>query len=360
MLGYLNRAVPLEQLSLESAENEKFVRLVTDIRSFAADELGLAMSKNYTTYVVLDRDYLAAVVSASARDSFKRYEWYFPVVGSMPYKGFFDIEEAKKELIKLEKKNLDVWIRAVDAFSTLGWFKDPLYSYMRNYSPGRLANLIIHELVHATVFIKGQVQFNEELAEFIGSEGAKLYVESRYGADSGEYKEIFTNNNEYENFLKFIQGLIAELDAIYSSDISKEDKLLKKEKVINAAQERFEAEYEKYFSSDNYRGFSKLHINNAYLELFRLYHDKDNFYEDLYKRAGQNLPAFISAAKTITKKGDPRAQLEKALLRNYNPNQHTPPQSSGVCCSHKVLVSGFIPYDRPRGAGYETLATNQE
>jgi len=309
LLGYLNRAVPLEK-----TDNEEFVNTVNDIRKFAMEELGLAMSKNYTRYVELDRDYLAAVVSASAKDSFRRHEWRFPIVGSMPYKGFFNIEDARKERTKLEKKDLDVWVRKVDAFSTLGWFKDPLYSYMRDYSVGRLADLIIHELVHATVFIKGQVKFNEELAEFIGSEGARLYVESRYGADSEEYRESFSSDGEYKKYVAFIQELIADLDKLYSSEIDRAAKLTEKEKIILAAKERFNAEYDTRFSSDNYRGFSTLPVNNAYLELYRIYHAQDNFYSDLYERSKKTLPDFVAAAKTITKKGDPRAQLEKALV----------------------------------------------
>jgi len=311
LLSYLNRAVPLEK-----TDNEEFVNMVNDIRKFAMEELGLAMSKNYTRYVELDRDYLAAVVSASAKDSFRRHEWHFPVVGAMPYKGFFNIEDARKERTKLEKKDLDVWVRKVDAFSTLGWFKDPLYSYMSGYSVGRLADLIIHELVHATVFIKGQVKFNEELAEFIGSEGAKLYVESRYGADSKEYRESFSSDGEYKNYVAFIQELIKELDGLYSKEIDRETKLKEKEKIILAAKERFNAEYETRFSSDNYRGFSTLPVNNAYLELYRLYHAQDNFYSDLFERSGRDLRTFAAAAKTITKKGDPKVQLEKALLKN--------------------------------------------
>jgi len=311
LLGYLNRAIPLEK-----TDNEEFVNLVNDIRKFAMEELGLAMSKNYTRYVELDRDYLAAVVSASAKDSFRRHEWRFPIVGAMPYKGFFNIEDARKERTKLEKKDLDVWVRKVDAFSTLGWFKDPLYSYMSGYSVGRLADLIIHELVHATVFIKGQVKFNEELAEFIGSEGAKLYVESRYGADSKEYRESFSSDGEYKKYVAFIQELIAELDGLYSREIDRETKLIEKEKIILAAKERFNAEYETRFSSDSYRGFSTLPVNNAYLELYRIYHAQDNFYSDLYERSGKTLPVFVAAAKKIIKKGDPKIQLEKALLNN--------------------------------------------
>jgi len=311
MLGYLNRAVLLEKTS-----NADFIMQVFDIRRFAMEELGLAMSKNYTRYVELDRDYLAAVVSASAKDSFKRHEWRFPVVGAMPYKGFFNIEDARKERVKLEKKDLDIWIRSVDAFSTLGWFKDPLYSYMRDYSTWRLADLIIHELVHATVFIKGQVKFNEELAEFIGSEGSRLYIETRYGEDSEEYRKMLASKGDSKKFIEFIQELITELNTIYtnSDSINREEILLKKEAIITAAKERFEAEYDSRFSNDNYRGFSAMPINNAYLELYRLYYDEDNFFADIYERSGQNLPAFIAAAKKLTKKGNPRTQLENALF----------------------------------------------
>jgi len=309
MLGYLHRAIPLEE-----ADDEKFIHLVTDIRNFAMNDLGLAMSKNYTRYVELDRSYLAAVVSASARDSFRRHEWNFPVVGRMPYKGFFDIEDARKERTKLEKEDLDVWIRGVDAFSTLGWFRDPLYSYMRDYSPSRLANLIIHELVHATVFIKGQVKFNEELAEFIGSEGMRLYIESRYGVDSAEYRQMLESEKDSNTFVTFLQGLISELETLYSGTSGREEILLEKERIINAAKQQFYDEYENMFSSDNYRGFSELPINNAYLEIFRLYYTDDNFYTDLYERTGSDLIAFINAAKLITRKGNPRIQLEEKLL----------------------------------------------
>ncbi|MDR0444404.1 MAG: aminopeptidase [Treponema sp.] len=319
MLGYLNRAIPLGQLSSENEADAEFVRLVQDIRYFAMEELGLKMSKNYTSYVQLDRGYLAAVVSASAPDSFTRHDWHFPVVGAMPYKGFFNAEDARKERTKLEKKGLDVWVRGVDAFSTLGWFKDPLYSYMRDYSPSRLADLLIHELLHATVFIKGQVKFNEELAEFIGSEGARLYVESRFGADSEEYKGMFASDTDGKKFVEFIRELIAELDALYKTALDREEKLKEKERIITAAKERFDSEYESRFSNDNYRGFSDLPVNNAYLELYRLYHAEDNFYAELYERSGRNLPAFVAAAKTVTKKnGNPRLQLEKALTAGYN------------------------------------------
>jgi len=309
MLGYLNSSVPLDKI-----DDAEFIRLVADIRVFAIEELGLKNSKNYTRYVEINRDYLAAVVSASKKDSFRRHEWRFPIVGSVPYKGFFNIEGARKESLKLEKKDLDVWIRPVTAFSTLGWFKDPLYSYMRKYSPSRLADLIIHELVHSTVFFKSKMNFNEEIAEFIGTEGSRLYIESRYGIDSKEYRDMTDSDSNGKNFVAFLQELIAELDTLYSSSKSREEKLTEKESIIKTAKDRYESEYDNRFTNENYRFLIEQPINNAYLELYRLYHTEDNFYDDLFDRAGRDLKAFIAAAKKITKKGNPREQLEDALF----------------------------------------------
>ena len=324
MLGYINRAVPLESLlepeigGGENSEAEKkrmFVERVQDIRRFAFEELGLKMSKNYTRYVDIDRDYLVAVVSASAADSFTRHEWKYPVVGALPYKGFFNIEDARNERAKLEKKGLDVWIRKVDAFSTLGWLNDPLFSYMRKYPIYRLADMIFHESTHATVFIKGQAKFNEELAEFVGSEGARLYMESRFGVDSAQYKAMLATDGEYGRYVAFINELIAELQILYESGLDREEKLRKKERIIKAAQSRFEAEYESRFAGENYRGFSTLPVNNAYLEVYRLYYSDDDYIAGLYKRSGKTLPQFIDAAKSMPKKGNSggRERLAKAL-----------------------------------------------
>jgi predicted aminopeptidase len=191
---------------------------------------------------------------------------------------------------------------------------------MRDYSVDRLVDLIIHESVHATVFVKGEAQFNEELAEFVGSEGARLYMESRFGVDSEEYMAMLASGEDNRRYVAFIQELITELEAVYESGArnaeDRGEKLLEKERVINAAKERFAAEYDDRFTSDRYRGFPDLPVNNAYLELFRLYHAEDDFFADLYERSGKDLPAFIAAAKTLSKKRprtDMRQNLTEAL-----------------------------------------------
>ncbi|MCL2831955.1 MAG: aminopeptidase [Treponema sp.] len=333
MLGYLNRAIPLEDLltaktfdgssaaasdeALAKAEdNRLFAERAQDIRGFAMNDLGLKESKNYTKYVELDRDYLAAVVSACAKDSFTRYEWWFPIVGSVPYKGFFNIEDARKERQNLEKKDLDVWIRGVDAFSTLGWFADPLYSYMKNYPPQELADLIIHELVHATIYLKNYSQFNEELAEFIGSEGSRLYMLKTYGSTAEEEMEKEAADNSADNaaFVLYIQNLIAQLDSMYNNPgLSREEKLNQKSIIISEAQARFMESYDQKYKTQNYRGFGDMQINNAYLDLYRLYYERNNWFRDVYEKSGSDLKTFIAAAKTLKGKDDPRIELQKAL-----------------------------------------------
>ena len=312
MLGYLRAAVPLESL-LESPDHEsrRFVEQVLDIRRFALDTLGLKAGDNYTRYVALDRNYLASVVSASAPDSFTPHTWWFPVVGSVPYKGFFNPQDAAKEGKKLRNRGLDVWIRRVDAFSTLGWFSDPLYSYMRDYPAYRLADLIIHETLHATVYLKGQSRFNEELAEFVGREGARRYIIETFGVDSPEHEEMVSEETDSRAFIGFIQGIIAELEALYAEERDTAYTLGRKEEIIAAAQSRFEAGYDGLFKTGDYRGFSALAVNNGYFELFRLYYAGGDYLEDLYERSGRDLPRFIAAAKTI--KGDPRNRLREAL-----------------------------------------------
>jgi predicted aminopeptidase len=328
MLGYLGKAVPLEEFAAESTDSDTlaFVERVEDIRRFALEELGLKASKNYTRYVELDRDYLAAVVSACAADSFTRHEWHFPVVGTVPYKGFFNLADARKEAAKLASQGLDVWIRGVDAFSTLGWFKDPLYSYMKDYTDYQLAELLIHELFHATAFVKGRVQFNEQLAEFVGTRGGRLYIETRFGADSPEYRSIDSAAADSRAFRQFLAGLGAELETIYArEDLDRDTKLKEKERIIKTSQERFEAEYESRFLSGNYRGFANTPVNNAYLDLFRLYHEdheEGNFFENLFNEIPLDddmlkLRALIDAAASLNKsreaRKDPRRALRTAL-----------------------------------------------
>jgi predicted aminopeptidase len=201
-------AVPVERMAGDpevSVEVKQFLEHVGTIRRFAAEELGLEDSRNYTRYVTLDRDYVADVVSACESASFKRYYWRYPIVGSLPYKGFYVEADAKREASRLKAAGLDVIVRKVDAFSSLGYFTDPLYSFMANYDIDVIAELVFHESAHATLFIKGADQFNEEFATFLGRKAADFYLHSVYGPDSALMEARAERNADGDAFVAYLK-----------------------------------------------------------------------------------------------------------------------------------------------------------
>jgi predicted aminopeptidase len=164
------------------------------------------------------------------------------------------------------------------------------------------------------VYLKGRSQFNEELAEFVGTEGARLYIEQKYGRESPEYQAVFDSEADSKAYVAYLRGLIAELEELYRSAASREDKLTRKVEIIRLSQERFKRDYDTLFKSQDYRGFAELPVNNAYLGLYRLYYEGNSFYRDLYERSGRDLGRYIAAAKTLKRREkDPQGALAKAL-----------------------------------------------
>src|SRR5206468_3838333 len=154
-------------------------RLVLDARAFAGDSVGLKAKESFTTYSPLDRDTLVLVLSGAYRDKLKAYTWWFPVVGRVPYKGYFDFAAAKVAARDLEGRGFDVYLRPSPAFSTLGWFNDPLLSTSLRADTLDLANTVIHELTHNTFYAPGSAVFNESFAHFVGARGSAWFFRTR-------------------------------------------------------------------------------------------------------------------------------------------------------------------------------------
>lgn len=268
------------------AETIALLTRVGDIRAFARDELGLDETENYTKLYDLDADYLAAVVQAAPEFSSEPYLFTYPVLGKLPYKGFYNTNHARREAEKLKAKGLDVFVRPVDAFSSLGYFRDPLYSFMADYSPASLAELIIHEQTHATIFIKGESDFNEKLATVVGREGARQYVISRFGESSDEYQKLIDSRNDAEQFTRDMFDLGKRLSAIYAQDIPVDTKRRQKSETIEKFKREFGDLYEERYTGDGYRGAANINLNNAYLSLFRLYEEPDGRIQQLLEKTG--------------------------------------------------------------------------
>src|SRR2546423_732884 len=186
----LHRRRPIAELVRDTAiapETRAKLQLVLDARAFAADTLGLKAKESFTTFSQLDHDTLVLVLSAAYRDQLKSHTWWFPIVGRVPYKGFFDFDAAKRARDDMEKDGYDTYLRPSPAFSTLGWFNDPLLSTSLRADTLDLANTVIHELTHNTFYAKGQAVFNESFANFVGSRGSAWFFRSR--GDTGSAAE---------------------------------------------------------------------------------------------------------------------------------------------------------------------------
>jgi predicted aminopeptidase len=178
----LLRRRPIAELAadprVDPGTREK-LRLVLDARHFAVDSLGLDAGASFTRYTDVGRDTLVLVLSAARRDRLVAHGWWFPVVGRVPYKGFFDFAAARDEAGRLRARGLDASLRTSSAFSTLGWFDDPLLSTTLRADPIGLANTVVHEITHSTFYAPGQAVFNESFANFVGARGAERFFGAR-------------------------------------------------------------------------------------------------------------------------------------------------------------------------------------
>ena len=175
-------AVLLERPDVDPALRERLA-LVLAVREFAADRLGLRVGDSYTTYAQVDHDATVHVLSAARRDRLEAHAWWYPVVGRLPYRGFFDRGAAERAGRRLEARGLDVDVRPAVAFSTLGWFADPLLSTAATGPPVEVAETVIHELFHSTLYVPGAAAFNESAATFVGHRGTIAFF-CEGGADA--------------------------------------------------------------------------------------------------------------------------------------------------------------------------------
>lgn len=168
--------LPDAATSTELSESEKeLIADVPAVRAFAKDKLALNVGGAYSKFAVVPKDALSWIVLGAKKDSFTLKTWWFPIVGTVPYKGFSDGESAKAGADALDKEGYETWVRPAGAFSSLGWFDDPVVSSMLQDGRVPLTNTLIHELSHRTFWVKNEVAFNETTANVVGGIGAIQY-----------------------------------------------------------------------------------------------------------------------------------------------------------------------------------------
>lgn len=262
----------------------------------------------------MDRDYVTYAVNASPKDQLKTYKWHFPIVGSVPYKGYFKKEWALEEAQDLKEKNLDTYVRGVSAFSTLGWFEDPLLSSMLRMDEHNFVSTLIHETVHANLYIEGESKFNERVATFLGQLGAEAYYEK---LNRGEEIRTLVKNEAHDDLLfsNFISKELKDLRKWYKQNKGNENLLSLREDQFKAMQEKFKQEVLPHLKSENYKWFPQRELNNAFLLLLELYNSDFSDLESLANQHGRSFQKVFSELKKLEDIKKPEQALKNKLLK---------------------------------------------
>ncbi|HEX9886016.1 MAG TPA: aminopeptidase [Longimicrobiales bacterium] len=295
---------PIPEVILDSATDERTrnkLLLAMEARRFAETRLALDVGNSYTSFTRLDRDTLALVLSAAHRDRMEARTWWFPIVGRVPYKGYFDEDDALEAQANMEREGLDTYLRPTAAFSTLGWFADPLLSTVVRYDEVELVATIIHELSHNHLFVSGRVRFNESYATWVGRVGAVEFFCTREGGgpDTNWCLRAGARWRDAQRFSVFLDDLVNDLAALYGDEeLSAEAKVARRAEVFETHRRRFETQVQPTFESLTFGSFLSDPLNNATLMARMLYYHRLPDFDALYQREGGDLSGAVAFLKT--------------------------------------------------------------
>jgi len=287
----------LDDPATESALRDELAH-VEAVRSFAA-ELGLQVGDQYRSYAAWPGDRVVTAVVATRPGEIEPASFWFPWVGHVPYKGFFDLARAEQEAARLRSEGLDVCLVPVPAYSTLGWLADPVTTPMLEGGTGTLAETLIHELVHATVYVPSDADFDEGVATFIGEEGAVRFFEGDPEAQTRERARVTAERA----VARVLSDLRARIAALYADpDLG------------GRAEQRiaFEDEARSALAALPHvkpAWAAALQLNDACLALAGTYERDLDAYAALLADHGGDLRAFVETVRTAARAPDPRAAL---------------------------------------------------
>src|SRR5262245_9929056 len=212
------------------AETRRRLQLAKDARDFGVEVLGLRGGDSFTRFLDTHGAPVAWNVKAAEKDRLRVHWNRFPIVGAVPYLGYFREEDARREAERLRALDLDVVVQGVAGFSTIGYFSDPIYSSMLEGSPQRIVEVVLHEMLHSTMYLPGKSEWNESLATFVGIEGAALFFRTRGGEAEARavHEEAERRARQAEAFAAFLRPILKSLEELYASAIAREEKLARR------------------------------------------------------------------------------------------------------------------------------------
>jgi predicted aminopeptidase len=316
-ISILQNREPIPELVADRATDPAVrhaLRLVLESRDYAA-WLGLEAKETYTTYSDVGRDTLLLVLQAAPKDCICPYTWRYPIVGQIPYKGFFDFAAARREASRLEAQGYDVYLRPSAAFSTLGWFNDPLLSTALTRDSVELSATVFHEIAHNTLYVKSATPFNESFAQFVGYRSAESFFAGR--SDTANARQAANRLNDEMVLGEFYAALIARLDSLYAT---KPDSVALQEGRTQAAawaREQLLGPVGARLRSFRLGTLPERPINNARLIGATLYRTRLDLFDRWFDRHGHDVRESVRGLEQLMRgaEGDTAfARLERATL----------------------------------------------
>ena len=301
----ISDSVPVEEAlagDLLGPEEKQRLSLVSEISRFGVEELGLKETGSYRSIYLKTGRPPIYLVAAAPKDSLTLVTWWFPIVGDIPYLGYFDKDDALNEKKKLMNEGLDVHLGMAEAYSTLGWFDDPLTLNLIKGSAVDLAETILHEMTHATLYVSGQAAFNEGLAVLMGKVGAYRFFESRYGSGHPLAEEARRNLDDERLFSAFLDSLAGRLERIYASPVPGNEKMTRRDICYRDARAAF-GRLKPRLQTRRYAAFGRRDLNNAYLAAILLYHRYFHVFEGVLAFHGNSLQKTLVFFKEIASEG---------------------------------------------------------
>jgi len=293
---------------LDPAERQKLLA-VLQARRYAAEALGLEVGRSFTTVSYLTPGTRIHVLSAAPMDALEPHSWWFPVVGRLPYKGFFDLAQAQAAKRELEREGFDTYLRTAAAFSTLGWFDDPLLRSALLQDEVSLVNMILHELCHNTFSLGADTSFDESWANFVGTVGAMQFFAERDGPQSDSAVAAARDWEEELVIAAFVNRLRADLARLYGSGLSKEEVRGKREKIFRRALGRA-----RKLPLERHKDLFPQGVNNAIVLHYSLYLTGLEEFSRLYRERDLDLKRTIEVVKEAVDGSDDPFQAVRRLL----------------------------------------------
>ncbi|HEY0962712.1 MAG TPA: aminopeptidase [Pseudomonadales bacterium] len=291
---------------------------VTAVRRFAAAELDLPASSMYSTYVALDRPYVVWNVFAAPEFSMRPRSWCYPIAGCVSYRGYFNEADAVGFAEALRSEGgLDVYIGGVSAYSTLGWFSDPVLSTIIRRQDHQLAALIFHELAHQVAYAPGDTEFNESFATAVEREGQRRWLQARANAsERAEVEErIAQELQRQEEFVALVQQTVADLEKLYQSGMEPDAMRLAKSTRLDKLGADYAALKEQWDGYSGYDAWFAGGVNNAQLATVNTYNKLVLSFTALLDSVDGHLPTFYARVQELQKLSHDERHAElRALL----------------------------------------------